>query len=654
METPFTHTNKTFICITEEAYAFGTCAGTSSKLFEGPKPCYMAFPGNDRIIFGKSAYESTTRIRFPVFGNPEKMQEILNLVEDHHIQVLDIQSNGCKIQGAVDNGIPICYCYDMMINFIVESFVEEVPKYGYTLDEVTVFLPSGLHDAVMNHIKKLLLIASLHHGFKIQFVNVKEALKHKLSLEICNSMAFKASENTQFLTIDIGAAHTRLEFFKGKHLDRENIIEIFFDGNQTNSIKLLKSEYQKIVNSIEDFDNFRHQSRDNQLRIENEFRRKLGIQEMNSRIYGIFDVYKIGEDDEDDVLIKTISLNRVQFERIKPAVYNKMNQFDKLNESEQVEIFKEITSCEFPQDVRIVLKKFNTFALPVMANIPCKEINFYGVETVEEKIIDFGNYEFEDKFIETLEIIGNSKFGGPIDSNNRNRKRASAMTVSACFASTASTLYFEDLNDDKIPIDVNQTIDSLREYFVPLFKTIKEFILKNYDSEYSNELRYIFVDGKNQIFKRIFNETFVYEFPQIRMIDVNSNDGIEFSFKGCAYYLYVKQDQFRPETVSEEDISGYYNRYKFFADLRHWLNTNYQDYLAVTVKISAERKALEQVYKQFNQKFDIKTFNIVVKDLKTAYRAADQYKKAYLEWRRSWCSDELIVQHIPNEDNRLF
>ena len=654
METPFTHTNKTFICITEEAYAFGTYAGSSSKLFDGPKPCYMAFQGKDTILLGKAAYDSTTKIRFPVFGNPEKMQEILNLVRDHHIQVLNFQSNGCTIQGTVDNGIPIWYCYDMMINFIVESFVEEIPKYGYAIDEVTVFLPSGLNDAVMNHLKKLLLVASHHHGFKIQFADIKEALKYKLSLEVCDSMSFRPSENTQFLTIDIETAHTRLEFFKGKHLNRENIIEIFFDNNRTNSIKLLKSEYQRIVNSIEDFDNFRHQFRDNQLRIENEFRRKLGIKQMNSRIYGIFDIYKIGEDDEEDVLIKTISLNRIQFERIEPAVYNQMINFNRLDESKQFEIFKEITVCECPQDVRIVLEKFDTFALPAMANIPCREINFYNVESVEEKIIDFGNYEFEDKFIETLEIIGNSKFGGPIDSNNRNKKRASAMAVSACFASNASTLYFEDLEDDKIPISVGQTIDSLREYFVPLFKSIKEFILKNYDSRHSKELRYVFVDSKNQIFKRIFNETFVYEFPDIKMFDVNSNDGFEFNYKGCAYYLYVKQNQFRPETVSEEDIDGYYNRYKFFADMRHWLSTNYQDHLAVTSKINTEKKALEKVYKQFNQKFDIKAFNNTIKDLKTAYRVADQYKEAYLEWRRGWCSDELVAQYIPQVDKRLF
>lgn len=654
METPFTHTNKTFICISEEAYAFGTCAGSSSELFDAPKPCYMAFQGKDTILFGKAAYDSTARIRFPVFGNPEKMQEILNLVRDHHIQVLNLQSNGCAIQGTVDNGIPIWYCYDMMINFIVESFVEKVPKYGYTLDEVTVFIPSGLNDAVMNHLKKLLLVASHHHGFKIQFANIKEALKHKLSLEVCNSMAFKPSENTQFLTIDIGVAHTRLEFFKGKHLDIENIIEIFFDNNRTNSIKLLKSEYQRIVNSIEDFDKFRYQSRDNQLRIENEFRRKLEIKQMNSRVYGTFDIYKIGEDDEEDVLIKTISLNRVQFERIIPDVYNKMNHFYELDESEQVEIFKEITSYECPQDVRIVLEKFDTFALPTMANIPYREINFYDVESVEEKIVDFGNYEFEDKFIEAIEIIGDSKFGGPIESKDRNKKRADIMNVSAGFASNASTLYFEDLNDDKIPIDVDETIDALREYFVPLFKSIKEFILKNYDSGYSDELRYIFVDSKNQIFKRIFNETFVYEFQNIRMVDINSNDGFEFSYKGGAYYLYARQNQFRPETVSEEDINGYYNRYQFFADVRHWLNRNYQDVLAVTSKINTEKKALEKVYKQFNQKFDIKTFNNAIKELKAAYRVADQYKEAYLVWRRGWCSDELVAQYIPQVDKRLF
>jgi dimeric dUTPase (all-alpha-NTP-PPase superfamily) len=289
-----------------------------------------------------------------------------------------------------------------------------------------------------------------------------------------------------------------------------------------------------------------------------------------------------------------------------------------------------------------------------MANIPRREINFYEVESVEEKIVEFGNYEFEDKFIEAIEVIGDSKFGGPIESNDRNKKRADIMNLSAGFASNASTLYFEDLNDDKIPIDVDQTVDSLREYFVPLFKTIKEFILKNYDSRHSNELRYIFVDAKNQIFKRIFNETFVDEFPRIRMVDVNSNDGIEFSYKGCAYYLYARQDQFRPESVSEEDIDGYYNRYRFFADLRHWLNTNYQDYLAVTSKINTERKAIEKVYKQFNQKFDIKTFNNAIQELKTACRVADQYKEAYLEWRRGWCLDELVAQYIPQVDKRLF
>lgn len=664
METPFKHTNKTFIFINEEYYAFGTCTDLADTLFNKLQPCYMAFENRDTICFGKDAYNSSSRIRFPVFANPEKIQETLKMLEGHHIQKVNLRSRGLKIEGSfINNEFPVCFCYDLMINYIIDSFVKAVAEYNYTADEVVVFFPTGLNDILLKYVQNLLLAAAHHHKFKIQFVNASEALRDRLSLRECNSMDYQPSGNSQFLTIDIGTEHTRLEFFKGKHAQRENGVELMFNSKEKiDNIFMTKSEFDRIRKSVTNIDSFDFKCRDDQLIIENEFRSKFGMKNVNSRVYCVLKIYKSHDDDFRDDLIQTVSLTREEFDKIPNDLYAQLGNFDKCNKYTQRNILKELEQrIGRPNLFKIdgincfaVIDVFNGFSLPLAVKTTVRKINFYDIESVEEQVINFGNFDFENKYLDTIENVTERKFIGPIESSTRNRIRANTMDMYSYFATKEpSTFNLTDLDDNNVSLNKDEVIDALRDYFAPLFASIREFIDKNYDAQYSKELRYIFVDGKNFIFKRIFNETFVNEMENINMIYVNSNDGDQYLYKGGSAYLYNHQHDFQAEIVSQEVLDEYCDRYLYFGDWIDWLKTNKSKHSAITTKITLERNALKKIYAENKVEFSIKVFNEKVNMFRVMNPIAENFQKDYVSWRQSVCPDHYLIPYIP-EDKRLF
>lgn len=662
MKTPYNKTNKTFICIDDQNYSFGSCQKFNYEIFD-KQHCYMSFLGDCRILCGNDAYESTSSIRFPIFTNPERIKQDLEKIKSHYIQRLDLEFCGIKLNKVAK--IPIGYCYFMMINYIVESFVENVNKNGYSLDEVTVFLSDTMNEYVLRNIKDILLIAAGIKRFKIEFVSLAKAIADRISLRDCSGI-YVHEHNCQFLTIDIGTENTRLELFKGMHSKEENYIRIFFDRTCENYVDIEKNKYDEILKSFDNFKNFEKKSFDDQLKIDNDFRKLLGIEAMNSIIYCNFKIYSSFEEGLYEITDE-ISLGQSEFENIPSDLHKKLEKFNILDTEEQIEILKNIgiekignqSLSIFNKDTQYIhcneSKSFSLQLLPL--EIP-KEINFYEIKSVASEIINLGRYDFEEEYLKVLGEISKSKFTDGFVANNRYNSRVMAINNLRYLGYITNNKKFIDLEGKMHIIDLSDVFKKIICYFDELIDKIEKFVDRYFERNYDefNSLDYIIIGKSNPLFDRRFMDRGFtnLRYPKIWMSHLDLDDIELFNYSAGSYYLYNHQHDFTGCYISKKLFDGFSVYYNYFGSLRRWLDENYHKRVLVGVGIDKEMKALEKSYNLHRTPFDGAKFCSAVILLKDMYCIAESLEKAYLQWRRQFCSDEQIAKLIPEMESGLF
>ena len=597
---PYEHKDKTFIYIDEKFYSFGTCYGFSEKMFTKPQRCWMAFP-EDRILCGDEAYKSIERIKFPVFEDPVRIQQILNSINEHYIQKLEFSFDGISMEKPLPT-IHVNICYYIMVCHIIMSFYQNTKIYGYKLEEVTVFISDLINTHIVDEIKQIIIELANTFNFKVQFVNLTEAILDRLSIKDCSSTLYAPRNPCQLLTIDIGSEKTKLELFKGKQYKNKNYIRFIIDPLGGEYIIIDYNGFNKILGLFNNFKDFKEKTLDEQLEIDNAFRKALNLPyyKMNEIIYCTFNFeYHISNPVvEWKELNKFTNLNKEDFEKIKQLFGSQLQVFNNLNIDQQLEILKnigkEINKEIFPESDRLIKQVtyrhdyFLCHPLPTLfGNINI--INFYSIDLYKSSIINCGNNNIE-----------------------------------------------------------------------VLFEEIKQFIDENFDKTYENnkELKYIINDvyfKYNSKFEIGFKENVINKVERyIEMSELPITENSEFNYTAGAYYLYNHQYIFNKNSPHKINKPCYHDYAIYYTNLKQWLDNNHYRRIDVETKINMEKEALKKIIQSSGNIFDVVKFDDAIKYFKYDYRIAEEFKEAYLQWRQQFCSDKQIAGLITDPNLRLF
>lgn len=322
---------------------------------------------------------------------------------------------------------------------------------------------------------------------------------------------------------------------------------------------------------------------------------------------------------------------------------------------------------------------------------------YYDIEQVADGVVDFRRDDFEKKYFEILSEVSNFEFVHPDTTKPHGMKERNELleTANQFYTYNSSRLYIKDSHCGTFEFDVNTVVNAHREFFIPYFTGITKFIFDHYDPKYSKELKYLFVGEINYIFRKIFDDSYIYSFKRIedfireyhpeytketrkdfenvknlmskRILDGDFIDGIEkismchfeigyrMIYNAGAYYMRLHRSDFKSEKVPSMEIPKEISRYQFLGDCRIVLEQEYREREKILEKVRREKRAMQlMASKQKDVTFDADMFDYCVNVGLEINRFSLGFKIMYLQWRRNFCSDDLFIPYIPNSKDRLF
>ena len=387
---PYKHRDKTFIYIDDRFYSFGTCYGFSEKMFTKPRRCWMVFSEN-KILCGDAAFKSIEKIKFPVFEDPTIIQNMTDSIPKHYTERIVLKSR--KLNPNVSTSkIIINMCYFTMIDYIVEEFIKAVKTNKYILDKVAVILDTNMNKYVREEIRYIFLTISRIKGFKIQFVDVEEAIADRLSLKECNGKNFTLKNNCLFLHVDVTRTEFVLRLYKAEHSKENNYVVLPLSSDKKNYIVIGKKVLDYILETFKQFGNFESKSPLEKFIIDNEFRKKLNLpmNRMNKLTKCSFSVYT-----SDSKLVDVIQLNEFDLAMINNTLNIGILNFNTYTIGTQRYILTEIVKrlgrnplSKYGSITKIVCD-YEGFSEPFLPELlkDNVDVNFYNVEFVESRSI---------------------------------------------------------------------------------------------------------------------------------------------------------------------------------------------------------------------------------------------------------------------------
>lgn len=322
---------------------------------------------------------------------------------------------------------------------------------------------------------------------------------------------------------------------------------------------------------------------------------------------------------------------------------------------------------------------------------------YYDIEQVADGVVDFRRDDFEKKYFKVLSELSDFEFVHPDVTKPYGMKEKNELLETANWFYTYNSpiLYIKDSHKKSFKFDVDTVVDAHQEFFIPYFRGIAKFIFDHYDPKYSKELKYLFVGETNYIFKKIFDICFTRQFKRIeefirlyhpgytketrndfanvknlmskRILDGDFIDGIEkismchFEigyrriYDAGVYYMRLHRDDFKSKEVPSTEIPKEVSRYQFLGDCRIVLEQEYREREKILEKVEKEKRAMQlMACRQKGVTFDSDMFDRCVNEGLEINRFSLGFKIMYLQWRRNFCSDNLLIPYISDAKDRLF
>ena len=290
---------------------------------------------------------------------------------------------------------------------------------------------------------------------------------------------------------------------------------------------------------------------------------------------------------------------------------------------------------------------------------------FNGIDLIAAGNINYGHCDFENKYLKAIEEVsesGHFKFDG-FEGNNHFNVRLRALENLQYYGGIDDRATFYDLDKKCYHMEMGDIHEKFSYYFNNWGNSIKEFIIKSIKSIKDNDIKdkrivYTFIGKTNSMIEKSVPRSFYdmkrYNGIEIESLDERLPDMNLFKYDAGAYYLCTNKNNFNESHLDQEvfdECSKYYN---YFVSLRQWLNKNSLDHIDISTKIEKERLALLELSSDVDKASKLFEFQSYVNDFKFSHYIAEEFKEAYLQWRRQFCSDEQIAKLIPEMESGLF